>query len=45
MGALIFNSENKLFLITSPKWRGRYVVPGGYIELEENIQEALKNER
>ena len=44
VGALIFNSENKLFLMTSPKWRGKYVGPGGHIEVGETIKEALKRE-
>lgn len=44
IGALIFNKENKLFLMTSSKWRGKYVVPGGHIELGETIEQALKRE-
>lgn len=44
VGALIFNQEGKLFLMTSPKWKGKYVVPGGHIELGETIEQALKRE-
>ncbi len=44
VGALIFNQEGKIFLMTSPKWRGKYVVPGGHIELGETIEQALKRE-
>jgi len=44
VGALIFNPEDKLFLMTSPKWKGKYVIPGGHIEVGETIEEALKRE-
>ncbi|MBU0998759.1 NUDIX domain-containing protein [Patescibacteria group bacterium] len=44
VGALIFNQEGKVFLMTSPKWKGKYVVPGGHIELGETIEEAVKRE-
>jgi len=44
VGALIFNKENKIFLMTSPKWKGKYVIPGGHIELGETIGQALKRE-
>ncbi|MDP2906628.1 MAG: NUDIX domain-containing protein [Nanoarchaeota archaeon] len=43
-GALIFNPEGKLFLMKSHKWRNKYVVPGGHIELGETIEKALKRE-
>jgi len=44
VGALIFNHEEKLFLMKSHKWRGKYVMPGGHIELGETIEGALKRE-
>lgn len=44
VGALIFNPEGELFLMKSHKWRGRYVVPGGHIELGESIVEAVIRE-
>ena len=44
VGALIFNSERKVLLIKSHKWRGKYTIPGGHIELGETIKEALKRE-
>ena len=44
VGALIFNPEGKILLIKSHKWRGKYVIPGGHIELGEKMEEALKRE-
>jgi nucleoside triphosphatase len=44
VGALILNGEGELFLMRSHKWRGRYVVPGGHVELGERLQEALRRE-
>lgn len=44
VGALIFNPEGKLFLMKSHKWCGKYVIPGGHIELGERAVDALKRE-
>jgi len=44
VGALIFNKENKIFLMISPKWKGKYVIPGGHIELGETMEQTLKRE-
>lgn len=44
VGALIFNPEGKIFLMRSYKWKNKYVIPGGHIELGENMEEALKRE-
>ena len=44
VGALILNSEDKLFLMRSHKWRDMYVIPGGHIELGERMEEALRRE-
>ncbi|MEM5799519.1 MAG: NUDIX domain-containing protein [Candidatus Aenigmatarchaeota archaeon] len=43
-GALIFNTKRKIFLMKSHKWRNKYVIPGGHIELGEKIEDALKRE-
>lgn len=44
VGALIFNPEKKILLIKSHKWKGKYMIPGGHIELGEKIEDALKRE-
>lgn len=44
VGALIFNPEGRLFLMSSHKWKGKYVIPGGHIELGETMVDALKRE-
>src|SRR5512142_2673335 len=44
VGALIFNAEDKLFLMSSHKWKGKWVVPGGHIELGERMEDALRRE-
>lgn len=44
VGALIFNADGKLFLMSSHKWRGKWVVPGGHIELGETMEQALRRE-
>jgi 8-oxo-dGTP pyrophosphatase MutT (NUDIX family) len=43
VGAVIYNSEGKIFLMTSPKWNG-YIVPGGKIEEGETEEQALIRE-
>ena len=44
VGALIFNAQGQLFLMSSHKWKGKYVIPGGHIELGETMVEALRRE-
>lgn len=44
VGALIFNREGKLFLMQSHKWWGKWVLPGGHIELGERMEDALRRE-
>jgi nucleoside triphosphatase len=44
VGALIFNRQGKLFLMRSHKWKGKWVVPGGHIELGERMEDALRRE-
>jgi nucleoside triphosphatase len=44
VGALIFNQEGKVLLLKSDKWRNKYVIPGGHIELGETMEDALRRE-
>ena len=44
VGALILNPEGRLLLVRSRKWRDRFVVPGGHIELGERMEDALRRE-
>ena len=44
VGALIINKDGKMFLMRTHKFRGRYVVPGGHIELGERMEEAVIRE-
>jgi len=44
VGALIFNRKDKILLMKSHKWKGKYVMPGGHVELGERIENALKRE-
>jgi nucleoside triphosphatase len=44
VGGLIFGPDGRLFLMRSHKWRDKYVVPGGHIELGETMEEALRRE-
>jgi len=44
VGALIFNPEGELLLLKSHKWKHKYVVPGGHVELGETLEEALVRE-
>jgi nucleoside triphosphatase len=43
-GALIFNQHNRVLLVLSERWGGRYAVPGGHIELGERIEETVLRE-
>jgi len=44
VGAVILNSDNKVLICRSTKWNGKYVIPGGHIELGEKMEEALIRE-
>ena len=44
VGVFIFNPSGDLLLLKSHKWPGKYVVPGGHVELGERIEEAVIRE-
>lgn len=43
VGGLVFFNE-KILLFKSHKFHGKFVVPGGHVELGETLREALKRE-
>ena len=44
VGVFIFNAADELLLVKSHKWPGKYVVPGGHVELGERLEEAAIRE-
>jgi nucleoside triphosphatase len=44
VGAIILNDGNEVLLLRSHKWQGHYVIPGGHIELGEDMEDALRRE-
>jgi nucleoside triphosphatase len=44
VGVFIFNKANELLLVKSHKWLGKYVVPGGHVELGERLEQAAIRE-
>jgi len=44
VGVFIFNQAGELLLLKSHKWPGKYVVPGGHVELGERIEDAAIRE-
>ena len=44
VGALIFNPEGQLLLVKTHKWHGKYTIPGGHVELGEQLTEAVQRE-
>jgi len=44
VGVFIFNQTGELLLLKSHKWPGKYVVPGGHVELGERIEDAVIRE-
>lgn len=44
IGVLILNPKGKILLVQSHKWRNKYSLPGGHIELGEKIEEAIRRE-
>lgn len=44
VGAVIINPQGQIFLFRSHKWRDRYAIPGGHIELGESAAAAVVRE-
>jgi nucleoside triphosphatase len=44
VGVFIFNQKGELLMLQSHKWPGKYVVPGGHVELGESIENAACRE-
>ncbi len=44
VGALILNNEGKILLVKTYKWKDKYIIPGGHVELGETMEKALKRE-
>ena len=44
VGVFIFNRNGEMLLLKSHKWPGKYVVPGGHVELGERIEDAAIRE-
>ena len=44
VGAFVVNPQGKIFLMKSDKWLGKWVVPGGHVELDETLEQALHRE-
>jgi nucleoside triphosphatase len=44
VGVFIFNQAGELLLVKSHKWPGKYVVPGGHVELGEHLEDAAIRE-
>lgn len=44
VGAFIKNKKGELLFVTSFKWKGVWSIPGGHVELGENLTDALRRE-
>ncbi len=44
VGALVVRDDGKVLVVKSKKWRDKYSVPGGHIELGERAEDAIVRE-
>jgi nucleoside triphosphatase len=44
VGAVILNPDDEVLICRSTKWNKKYIIPGGHIELGEEMEDALKRE-
>ena len=44
VGALIQSDSGEILLVRQAKWKNKYCIPGGHIELNETIENAIKRE-
>ena len=44
VGALVIDSQERLLLVRSHKWRDQYGLPGGHLELGERLEQAVVRE-
>ena len=43
-GAVIFNKKGKILLLKSNRWKDRWAIPGGHIEVGEKMEDTLRRE-
>lgn len=44
VGALVVNAKGDVLIVRSHKWKSKFTVPGGHIELGERAEDAIKRE-
>lgn len=44
VGVLVTNKNGEVFLGKSPKWGGKWIVPGGHLEYGESLVDCAKRE-
>lgn len=44
VGGLVFNAQGQLLVVKSHKWKGKYTIPGGHVEVGERLEDALRRE-